>query len=431
MAYTTLSAGLAADLVLVRGQTYYLTANITLGAYNVTTSGSSGRVTIKTDGTHQFQLNSTGTFIVDSIDLTSKNDDTKGESIAGSSGSPAAGDQTVGYVNQTGAATTAISMTNAWVYYCSITNGVIIGIYQVSSAGSTLTLVNGGMKYCAAAIGVNGYTPFIGQYTTTAINYGAITLTNWNVDNTNTINSATYGLVVCDIGGLGNVTITNCSFTPAGSCMAAVCLSMAGTAAITITNSLIVSNSPVAAGGGAIGLVQINERVAGKTLTTTISNSIISNTGTGHGIHISQLGGTHTAAVINDIITGCAGGTAVGLYKSDTPSITHTYNDYYGNTTNAFEALAGSETTANPILGKLPSGAVINTATCPFPDGYAVRNQALGGASSASIAALGFDATLNTPTGYRYDPYRIPPPGIMYAVTQFAQPQTCQVRMIG
>jgi hypothetical protein len=109
----------------------------------------------------------------------------------------------------------------------------------------------------------------------------------------------------------------------------------------------------------------------------------------------------------------------VGLYKSGTVTFSHTYNDYWNNTSNCSEALHGTEITTNPSLGNLPTGCVIDTATCNRPDGYAISGYDMNG--SDTFDNLGIDEAVYTGSGYRYAGTKNIQMGPEYALSTFPE----------
>jgi hypothetical protein len=417
-AYQTWNAmTLGADSVLQGDSTYYLSGNVTLGARNITSNATAAHhATVKTDGTHQFQLNGAGSFVVSYVDFTSRNNDTLGSAIPGSSHTPATGDQTPGYVLRvTGAiSTSVISIDHALVSYATVTASPVLGGNTNSVAAFTLT--NSELQKCtvnatAAYCGLLGYN--VSAYG------GSFTLRNVKIGPTNTVGNTSYGMAVCAYATYGNVIIDGLYLAFAGSGTNGLWLtSTLPTSTDSIKNSIIVGGTAVADNRG---LVAVRDQ-ASITATWTIINNTISNTSTGHGLYFDRLlGGTLVAAVANNIIYGCAGASAKGLnrYTATGTTITHTYNDYSGNTANAYEALGATEITTNPALGNLPTGVVIDAANCPFPNGYAA-GLAIQKTGSNTFTALGIDTTVSTGTGYKYSGSDTITPGIDYTVTGFA-----------
>ena len=79
---------------------------------------------------------------------------------------------------------------------------------------------------------------------------------------------------------------------------------------------------------------------------------------------------------------------------------------------------------ANPQLGNLPAGCVIDTANCPFPDGYAVLGFSLNG--SDTFEALGIDSKVYSATGRVYRPWQKVTMGAQYALLRFIRPPRTQ-----
>jgi hypothetical protein len=417
-AYQTWAAGaLGADSVLQADSTYYLTGLVTLSTYNLTTNATAAkRVTIKTDGDGGFRLDNTGFLNLSYVDFTSPNDNTKGGAagtIAGSTGTPAAADQTVGYVIRTGTATTAITLTNWTASYCTPTTTSILGWANANSLASTLTLTNGKMRYCSmATTGV-----FLGRanHSDAVCLNGAVIISGLDIDATCT-GSAAAGYAVINLNGAGSQTVENASFLYTGTASRSIWIESSIDATCIISNCLFVCSA-------SLMVIRPVHRASGKTLALTIKNSIISNTSAGaaHGISAFQNTGTFNLSVLNCIIKDCDGVGAFGISQSSgTVTVTHTNNVYWNNTTNAFEAIGATELAVNPLLGNLPNGAIINADSCPHPNGYAVLAPAARRHGSSTFNGLSIDETFYSATGYRYGGTDTVTAGINYYQSAFA-----------
>jgi len=367
MAIVTISGDLTEALDLVGGNTYSLTALCNLGSYNVTstTVGPNSRVTVKTNGTSGFRINSTGTWNTSYIDFTSKNDLSRGEDVGGS-GSPAAGDQTVGYLIQTGTSASSITMSNFTVNYCTpATQTPAIG-HLANSTSTPWTLTNGRFSYVTVANGTGDATVIIGTAGPSSVFIGNVALTNVHVDDTCQINQTT-GSAAIRVLNYGTLSLTDVTVRYTGTGNRSIetyCNS--GTHTINMTN--VTSDAKSSSGIYSGVFFNCN----GVVENITISRCFMRNS-TGHGFNFFNNGGTQTATIINSLITGCSTGGTYGVYRSlGSASVTHTYNDYYDNANNCFEALHGTEKTTNPGLANLPAGCVIKTSTCDRPDGYAI-----------------------------------------------------------
>jgi len=132
------------------------------------------------------------------------------------------------------------------------------------------------------------------------------------------------------------------------------------------------------------------------------------------GFSIDNAGSTYD-------ITNCAFGTGTTGINKTNGTLTTDYNVIGATTPISGQALGAHDIAADPDLGNLPTGCVIDTALCPFADGYAVRNlAACDMRGSDSYDALGKDEAIYTATGYRYAGDDNVTPGAMYGLSAFA-----------
>lgn len=406
--YTTLNAGLSANLDLARGSTYYLTANVTLGTYNVTSSGSSGRVTVKTSGAVGFQVNSTGTFNVSYIDFTSKNDDTLGETISGSTGSPAIGDQTVSYVLCNGTGTTSITVSEITSRYTSVAASAGIFAISATATGRTFSITNLTLYYNTVT---NGSGFFVGGGNNDSSSWAINGLV---IGNTNTC-SATATAIGCLIRTTSTFQNIHISLSSSYILGNGLYVLHRATSTATVTNV----NTDSKFGLYAVYMRTWNTGVTGTSTVQRCTLSAGSQSGS-YGVYSVVTTGDANNVTLKDCIIM---NTTNGVGKSGTgASVTHTYNAYYNNSSaDCFEALTASEQTGiDPQLGNLPTGATI-AAGFAIPNGYAVGNLALEFDGSDTFDNLSIDETQYSATGYRYAGTKNITPGIQYQLSAFPE----------
>jgi len=406
--YTTISVNLAAALALAADTTYYLTALCNLGTYNVTSTSTLGHeAIIKTNAAYGFRVNSTGTWNVSYVKFTSKNDDTIGEAIAGSSGSPAAADQTVGYVQASGTGATSVASSHVSFNYCTPASNSTV--YGWTANKSTRTFTDTDISFRNIAVTVNAGGLCYGSYNSTN---GAVTVDGLSIDSTVTTNQGAGMIRIRNVAA--NCSITNVTNLPDSSVNYSF-----GIIFVANVNGVVFTAKNCVCGmsltGNALYLHQCV--TAGVTATVNYSNCLAVKKGAGNanGFQSSKTAGTVNYSIIDSICLDCVTGVSNG--GGDT--VTHTYNDYYGCTANAFEALTASEITTNPALGNLPAGCVIDTATCNRPNGYAVTGFEMNG--SDTFDNLTIDEAVYTSTGWKHAGTKLVTMGPMYALTTFPE----------
>lgn len=413
--YTTISGNLTANLDLQGGATYYLTALCNLGTWNVTstTASASAHVTIKTNGTSGFRVNGTGTWNVSWVDFTSRNDDSLGEIIVGSTGNPSPADQTVAYLSSSAAS--SVTMSNWTLRYCApVSAGQAIG--WTATAACLWTLTNGYIDYVIISSSVSLWmTPIIGYGGTTVRYGGRITITNLLIDNNCACYNSIYGTVITIATSLGT-TLTNVTARPGGVWLRGISYTTAmDNAPSTFTNCVADITTDLNPTKGAIVFMSTT---AGITITCTAKHCFIRNT-IGHGfVRYYTAGTAFNVSLIDSCITGCTGTNAAGVANGGAGgTLTHMYNDYWNNTKNCFEALHATEITTNPALGNLPVGCTIDTSLCNRPDGYAIGGFEKNG--SDTYDNLGVDEAVYSATGKRYQGADKITMGPMYALARF------------
>lgn len=420
---TIVGGALTENTEWTAGTYYIFGSNVSLGVYNLTLNTSGGDIIIKTAGNLQVlvdgssTLSSTGS---NKIIFTSMNDDTQGEVIQGSSGSPAIGDQSVGYINVTKNDTT-VNISHAEFWYCEVTNGAVIdyGTTPIPPAtGNDLILNDIKLKYCSLADGSTIDSCFIGRWRRRGFN--TVDINYLSVDPTNRIlQTGTKGSII-KVNGISNFNLENSYLNPTcnnlGYASIILEIGVAASTNCTIKNCLIRS-------GFAYGCLSLlcNSSTGTGILNVNIQNSIINlidKTQVRPGIQVYQTSGTFNFALKDSIITNCY----IGLDESGTINTwDEDYNVFYENTTNSDRSLGIHSKTIDPSLSDLPEEAIINS-DFPVPNGYAVTNLTeLEKTGSDTFNNLSIDEAIFSATGYRYSGTDKVTPGLNYSLSRFVE----------
>jgi len=407
---------LIADLTLTAG-TYYVSSHLYPVGYTLTFDTTDGDVVIKTAGNASILLGAgNGTVVqtgTNKVIFTSKNDNSRGDTTIISTGNPSASDQTVGYLLQTNTGTYNVTLTNWELYYCTPANGTAAIGWAWSSPG-TWSLSNGTIDHVTISTGKTAVTPIVGSATNTLISAGTVNLDNIYIGSNCVCNSASNGYLARIVAN-NDSTIRNCTFVPSSSYTwndGLVAVLGVTNKTLTVDNCIVDVKVSTLANIAAL----IVGSAAPITSTYTVKRCLVRNP-SGHGIYSINLGGGTVATSVTDcIMLSCSG---YGLHNNGT-TVTHTYNDYYGNGTNAFEALHATEITTNPAIGNLRGAAVINTTLCNRPNGYAVNNTALENIGSDTFDNLSINESIWTSNGFRYDGHVKVTIGPMYALSTFS-----------
>lgn len=385
---------------------YYLISDINLGAYNLILNCANGPIDIKTAGGYKINLNGTGacstanTSSSNSVIFTSKNDNSR--SIAPTStGDPAMGDQTVSYVYSTGAGNLNINNFECR-YSTSTSGGVIFNAPSSDALDKVVTIQNGRLKYCkqtASAYGLLG-----GNFAATT-KCKSITYDNISVDTTNKTVAGSY--VIMFTPTVESQKLTNSYLRVHAPRQATVAQR---------NGSCLIKNSILAGDSTTFGLYAYS--TAGTNLDTVTNSILIGNSMTANtrGIVTQQGGGTVNVQVKNSTIYNWNGTGAIGVSTQYGGTIGHTYNNYYGNTSNAFEALHASEKTLDPQFTTLPTNRVLSSSSV-LPNGFIVGNPSLKKQGSGTFSALTIDTVKYTQTGYLQRQTDTVTPGIYYDLT--------------
>ena len=433
MAYTTISANLLAHTTLVAG-TYELTVQCNTGAYNLIFDCAAGNIFIKGVGAVGFLANGTGNIThinctaSRKVICTSANDDTRGEIITTSTGTPAVGDVTRAWIAVSSSTNTVFQLSWSEFYYCT-SDTVVVGLSAtVTNVNLDVTWQNMKFRYCTIS-GSGTHGGILGSKANTGT-IKSYVISNISIDATCTLNDTSYhwGMVVVSANGAAGSTISNLS---------------------------IVLPSPSHNGGGggifAIfpGVITISDGYfSGKFLQSAlpggiaiyengianINSCVFENLGTGahHGMSVYATGGANQVTCNNCIAINCDGAGAYGFYRFGGFLPTLNNCGAYNCTTRTNFPTDNSPIATDPSFGNLPAGCVINTDNCPIPNGLAVTNLAdYEFAGSNTFDNLGIDETQMTMTGWKYAGAKKVTPGIYYDLVTFSEAITILTPNIG
>ena len=422
--YTTPS-NLSEDTIWTAG-TYYISSSVSIGNYDLTLDASAGNIYIKYNSGYTYiYINGSGRFTTSNtsstnkVIITSKNDDAHGETITGSSGSPACGD----YIKPLSIGTSIpTSFTLDWFefwYYGAGTTYYTAALAISTATNTDVSLTNGIFKHCSMSL--NGYTGIIGNHPGTTFYYvKSLELDNIRIDNTNDCPAHKYAnhLIFFSPTPSGSYKIKN--------------LFVDMPAATAPTDNLIVIRAKDLGSGAFIELenVFINTRTAYSASSSTVYVYSV------HTNNTSIAVGVKHCTLINDVNTSGYGlynygyaahdqcyfkDSIVVNYKNvvnyDT-KLPHNNNVFYNSESlGAGFVLDSTEITGvNPNFGNLSfEGAEQQVSgSIPFDNGYAATNIGVQESGSATYDDSGLDETKYTPNGTIYAGTDYITPGIYY-----------------
>jgi hypothetical protein len=438
--YCNVTGNLAVSDTWIAG-TYYLIANCAMGANNLTLNAG---VVVKTSGTYQIQHNGAGilttssTSINNKVYFTSKNDNTKGATITGSSGSPAYIDQTVAYITSTNTGNYTIQYAEFW--YCegvAATANYVLGFVQAAnSTTKSVILQYVKIKNCYIKPDASASGCFIGTNGAPSGDYlGSLLFDNISIDSTNLFDTVHAGSAIHPPWVYTTSTVSNCDITPtavgttSGNDSGII---VEGGAGGTTTNYIL--NNLVIISYCAYAILTMTR---GATATFYVKDNVVTKSnGTGSvGLGGYVVSGTNTTTMNNNIIYNFSDATNYGIKViSGSPTMTSDYNLFYNDLHDSDGAIGShsipSSSGVNPTFRLLPSGALI-ASSFAIPDGYAIGNIAnLEMLGSDTFANLSIDATQYSPTGYLYQSANKVTMGINYNLTAFAPPMAGLIPML-
>lgn len=418
--YTTKSGTLTADEVWDAG-TYYLNGTVTLDNYNITFSATDGPVIIKYSGTGiMFQGNSSGilqtsgTAYDRKLYITSKNDDSLGETITGSTGSPATGDyDRFCYMFGRGA---SVDLSNIEIRYCGGGSlGVVsVGYYSTNRMNNNINIDNMVCENCAILSGLSYDCAYIGTYRSYIRQIGNVSIKNLKIDSTNVVEDSTYGRVIC-ANSTNDVNIENVYINTSAS-------------ALQAQNGMLFWIIPETDIDFNLKNIYLNVPSAKQNFYYRLGANYTANlyvdffiqdalNSSFDGFCTEQAFGTLNVLVQNSIFMNTDTATRVGLRGSLLDNTSAFNCGFYNNSNNiVFYDSEIDSIEADPQLGAIPNDTtIITSGDFPFPDGFAVTNltdyekNGLG-----TFNSLGIDNNEYSMTGYKYEGTDNVTPGIYY-----------------
>jgi parallel beta-helix repeat protein len=324
-AYITISGDISGSLIA--DSTYYVSANVSI---------QNGNTLIIPDGVvikfnTNTQISVSGTLQADGssgiIYFTSKNDNTVGQTISGSTGNPAANDWYYLYFSGAGASSSLLDS-------CAVRYGSY-GI-NIASSDPTIRYSTLSNNYYDGIYCSSGDPSLNGNMITGNRRYGIY------------LNNSSPVIFDCQI--LGNGTSGNYAGI------------IGSNSSPTIQNCVVKNNT----GGGIT--------ITGSSNPCTISNDTVSSNGTGHGIYYY---GSAQGTISNNYVSGQTGANLVGIVTS-WAQVNSNYisgNRFpLGVTGNIFTTYSGNTITGNTyntsmgVLGdQYLSGTLLNRANLPSP----------------------------------------------------------------
>lgn len=413
--YSTVAAGLVSDTTWTTG-TYYLTALVLLGVWNLTLDAVGGAIVIKTDTNKSLNPNGTGnlltvnTSITNKVHFTSKNDNSLGETIGGSSGAPAKGDQDSAYIITTGTGSEVnLDYVEAW--YCESVFGIFHWQHTTDRVTNHITLNHITLKYCGIPAGLSYLVSFIGSYRYLK-SVGDVDIQNISIDTTNSIkdNAKGYGIYINEAQTLSmqNIYVDIDSTNEAFRGISIVDIETDSTA--TFKNIFCRCKS-------AAMCFYIAQQTA-HVVTWDVYNCIAdNNAGTGtYSFYADRNAGTVTINLYNNIFLNASAGGAAGA-RTVADTINEGNNGFYNNTANSVGFIPTNPILADPQLGG-PGGTIADGYF--LPAGFAVGNLVdYEKQGSDTFDNLSIDESIYTMTGLAYAGGDKVTPGCYYEMAVF------------
>lgn len=437
MAYTTLNASYSSTLTLTAG-TYYMSANVDMNSNTLVFDCSGGDIILKRNGDVSFTecatISTTNSDATHKVYYTVKDDDTIGEAITGSSGSPSASGGCL-TTTQVNANVTIIWWEIRWannkqfLYHKPVTTFKLRTFSHITWKNSTYSSVNVIYADIWAAGGVNGYTDYI------------------HFDNTNTI-SGTAGLLVQLNNPVDNCFIQNANAPDNTVIYKNTFYDTAGTKSFTNIHIEGSSNYGMLVQDitRTVNFINCDAKLAVYTtsgsITAYFKNCLFRSSGNG----IVNYNGTNTIHVQNCIFKGCTtaiyetagtltvGGIINSIFDSNTAIFynttgTATYTGIYNNTSTTGLTSGTGCITANPSFGNYNASAVIDTdfGIYGFSNGYVATAAQYQQTGSDTYNNLSIDETYYSPDGIARLGTDKVNPGVNYKFTSFAQPDIFEI----
>lgn len=432
MAYTTKGGNLAGHETWTAG-TYYLSSGVNLNGFNLTLNAAGGDIYIKC-ASHivAFTIAASCTFSTSNtsstnrIYISSMNDNTIGEEIVGSSGSPARGDYYQALDINADSVTVNLSYVEIRYSHNTVDGrGVLVNTPSAIQASTSITYNYVSLYDCGCGDVVKDCA-FIGTYNTVN-RIASFTLNNIFIDSSCVSTDRGYA-ILCYTSA---PSITNV-------CIEAECFAGIYIGFITTTTSSATINNFSVRNYRLFGIDMDLGDNNSRTIYIKNCTAIAKDASAYYGIRSCNYGpGLLTAIISNCIATGGQWGYEFNA-ASGPENVTLNNCGAYGYTTARTRLQNGALCTdnnpinADPQLGNLPASCVIDTDNCPFSDGVAVRNlinyEKMG---SDTYTNLSIDPAIYSATGKRYSGSDMVTPGIQYALEKFQSKPKAIVVVIG
>lgn len=404
--YTTVGGPLTGNTVLTAG-TYFGTSVVDLNNFSLTLDCSSGKVVYKHDGgvhdgiesqeTEAGSILVTNTTDISYAVFTSMHDNTVGETIAGSSGSPVKGDVTRPYMYSRGA--TVYNFEKIEFRYCESAFGVAVHRNLTDKTGADVTIGRAILKNCGIPSGLSFPVSLLGKYRYNNT-MGDINISNISIDNTNSISDSSLGK------GIGyycqNATYDGIYYEPTGTAVQGVGVYPKNNN-VTYTLNNIYSKCNVVLFSDTAAIFCSAHDDNDDNLTFKVRNCIGENTGLGHGISAFE-DAVNTAIsfdIKSNIIMNCDGISANGINESGAVTFVESNNGFFNNTDDMNGSVPTNPVEADPELGNILDGSI--TSDYFLPNGFAVTNLTdYEKNGHDTFDNEGVDENTFTATGFRY-----------------------------
>jgi len=447
MAYTLLS-DFTGNTTLTAG-TYWMPYDINGNGFTLTFNCASGPIIIKRAGDYSFAftgvINTTNSTSTNKVYWTDKNDDTIGDAISGSTGSPVK---------------SGLSLNSAYIGTCFTNIAITLINHEIRYASNK--------QFVYSIVNSNGLTTVrtfqyiifkncdynnIRVFESDSRNSDSSYYQYIDFDNTNTLTGTSYLLyLISSYWGfcrsyVDHITVAN------ANCSNVVIYLWGASVNITQTFSYIkIYNA------GYFGLQLIDFRTNWVTLTNSVTTILISPSDTNKQKFINclfdnVLTGYTSSVSCNSYITfditncifksyttifilhvtrttmtikNCNFVSNTAFLSASTSNITASYCGYYNNG-ETYWARGTGDFTADPSFGNYSTSATIDPtfSSYSFPNGYVASAAAYQNTGSDSYGNLNIDTTLYSPDGTKQLVWSKVNPGIYYKFTTLA-PGTLQ-----
>ena len=460
MAYTLLS-DFTGNTTLTAG-TYWMPYDINGNVFTLTFNCASGPIIIKRAGDYSFAnvgvINTTNSTSTNKVYWTDKNDDTIGDAISGSTGSPVKSGfvllsmQLQTYIGGGTAGSyilcnVSITATNWEIRYAN--NKQIINTFPLLSANIAFTYIT--FKNCDYS-SVDAFYGTQTIYNVTAAPGTSCAFNNISFDNTNTLTGTSRLLnqqYKMSTTGIGNIFIQN-----ANTSNPPIFLSLQVTSQQTIFSGIYIKNAGAAGvyaqratattyfrystcnfyldeSGDPSETFYFQDCLFDATLTGYATYAISRTTSGDNVIYLQNCTFQGYTKVIYNYENGgsketyitalncCFKNNTQLLFGDDLGHQTSSYCGYYGNG-ETYWARGTGDFTADPVLGNVNSKATIDSTFLTYiPNGYSATSASYSATGSDTYDNLSIDESLYSPDGLKYPGTRIVNPGIYYKFTTF------------